>query len=283
MKLFSTVAFIGKMKEEFKPKQDLELVGIGGGGVLLGESFGQVGKPSPFRDSKGAVIHVGDIITFKWRDRGYRSVIIQDYDDDKTIFPFGFRLENVSIFEKAEDLVIVQPHFELNTDDVVMDTFRVVVSSKPTGVFSKVGIPALLLSNIDKFKPAELNHELLVTVLGIYQPYQFDSINADIYKQHVQVWEPADGHYVYMYKPLHRSVFEPLAYIRINKSIPHGPDSYLDRIERAYYFHNDQIEHFENIIQACYTKPKIVPYGSEELTEGAIELLTTILLEVEEK
>lgn len=275
---------------------------------------GIVGTPTEYKTAAGNTIHLGDKIMFTFgghRSAGYvvsfgervsinygltgqfihlsdaqQVELEQPYTEQKngsSLLPITIVERNPSLENKRQSelkaemaaLAIRRCGSEVITIDSVSEAATETPSKNP---FTLANCAALVLANADKFTPAKVGYELIFTMLGENHPYDLDNINPERYSKQVKVWEVKEGHYVYMFKRDDRMYFEPLAYIRIDKEMGHSPTSYRERIICCYYFDYHSIYRFDEFIKSIHKPIKHYPLGSD-LTEGSIELLTTILIE----
>ena len=256
-------------------------------------NLGTVGEPSGKYDANRDPIMIGDMVNFNY-DKKPRSARVAKHW--LTGNPQLLGLESLSdeIFNKQE--LRLAPRDNLTDGTQVWVGYgdmpdRIVVrkqvaknyhhdSVRGENPFTLVTLAMLMLSNVDLFKPAIPTYELLLTLFGSNEnipcKYNATNINVQMYSQRIKVWSPKPGHYLYMY--FEGIAPEPLAYIRINENICHGPNSYVNRIEKAYYFCKHLNWRVEDFIKKIYT-PEEYSLRGEELTVGAIELATTLILE----
>lgn len=149
--------------------------------------------------------------------------------------------------------------------------------------WSLLNLVTSLLANSDKASPDTPNNELLYSLFGgseltpcRFRPEELCEIR---YKYNVHVWRAFPGHYFYYFRDT-IGHFTPLAYLRINEHIGHGPSSYLDRVTHSYFFDSCQVERFAMFLEGIQTIPKAQP-RAEEITEVAIELANTIINDLE--
>lgn len=128
-----------------------------------------------------------------------------------------------------------------------------------------------------KFQPIEPTIELLITLFGTINGgcrYSPDNLDADKYRERICCWVVKREHHFYGF--LDHGIFKPLAYIRIDEDLPHGPNSYLDRIIRTYYFDEGLNRSVGDFLDTIHTPPKISPLG-EEINQNAIELALIVI------
>lgn len=270
---------------------NLELVGVNRLGTE--HILGTVGEPSGKYDINRDPIMIGDMVTFDYDNQLRSARVIKHW---LTGNPQLLGLESLSneIFDKQK--LILSPRDNLTDGATIWVGYgnepdRVIVRKqqaknyhldpvKSGNPYTLVSLAMLMLSNEHLFKPANPTYELLLTLFGSAEDvpckYKTANINAQLYSQRIKVWSPKPGHYLYMYfKGL---TPEPLAYIRINENIEHGPNSYIRRIEKAYYFCKHLNYRVEDFIAEIYT-PDEYSLRGEELTVAAIELAITLILD----
>ena len=270
---------------------NLELIWINHIGTE--HNLGTIGEPSGKYDVNRDPIMIGDMVSFEY-DQQLRSARVAKHW--LTGNPQLLGLESLSEEIFNEQKLRLAPRDNLTDGTQVWVGYgdmpdRIVVRKqkvknyhldpvKSENPFTLVSLAMLMMSNEQLFKPTYPTYDLLLTLFGSNEdnPCKYNpvNINAQMYSRRIKVWSPKPGHYLYMY--YEGIAPEPLAYIRINENICHGPSSYMRRIEKAYYFCKHLNWRVEDFIKKIYT-PEEYSLRGEELTVGAIELATTLILE----
>lgn len=241
--------------------------------------YGTVGDKTPYRDSKGADIHVGDVVTFTWRERGYRAIVVKPKGEE--VCAFGFAHEPAEIFN-LEDIKIVLPFFD-QKENYIYNVIHVKAVNEtaeqpnPAEPYSLVALTGLLSNADDKLIPVEPRSELLCVLFGIHSPYTVDTLDHEQFKRRVRVWEISKDYHIYTFsESIIEAVKSPLAIVRLNTDLPHGPNSYVDRIIGGYWFDKATNQRFTDWIKTIHTPEKLYPLGNE-INQTAIELAITMI------
>ena len=132
----------------------------------------------------------------------------------------------------------------------------------------------MMLSEIDMFEPAKPTNELLYSLFGGSElapcKHMAHRVDETLFGSHVKVWVPANGFHFYMFQDT------PLAYLRIDETIGHGPSSWLDRVTHAFYFDDNLLTRFDRVLENISTPARPTPRASKINSVG-IELAVTAL------
>lgn len=254
---------------------------------------GECGMTIGHVDGKGVDICVGDIITFSLDGLGRRALIVQG--EKGNYYPWGHEERAEAIFVACRDIRVVQPYFEMQNGWLhgfpwiyISDTRHTSVldeqvekSGEPTHseerqTFHLSRLVQLILANNDRFEPVEPRYELLVSLFGESQPYHPDRIDEAKFKERVKVWNPSKGFYIYTFKE--HLADAPLAIVRIDEDMPHGPNSHIDRITLPKYFCQTLNGIFEGFIRDIYRIEKPNPFA-QPINDACVELSIVTILE----
>ena len=262
-------------------------------------NLGTVGEHSGKFDVNRDPIMIGDMVQFNHDGATLSTRVVKHW---LTGNPQLLGLESISDKVFDEQKLMLSPKDSVSDGRTLHIGFgdapdRVIVRQqreknhhhdpdRSTEGFSLVTLAMAMFKNAEQFKPVVPNYDLLISLFGgdedIPCKFTVEGINEQFYRKYVQHWSPKPGHHFYMFKEGDGIMarHEPLAYIRINENLVHGPNSYLRRIDKAYYFCEHLNFRFGKFIESIYRKPVNIPRG-ELITDGAVELAITLIQEVE--
>lgn len=260
-------------------------------------NLGTVGEHSGKFDVNRDPIMIGDMVQFNHDGATLSSRVVKHW---LTGNPQLLGLESISDKVFDEQKLMLSPKDSVSAGRTLHIGFgdapdRVIVRQqreknhhhdpdRSTEGFSLVTLAMAMFKNAEQFKPVVPNYDLLISLFGGDEDtpckFKVEGINEQFYRKYVSCWSPRPGHYFYMFKDGNGLMarHEPLAYIRINEKLVHGPNSHLRRIDKAYYFCEHLNFRFGEFIETIYQKPINSPRG-ELLTQGALELAVTLIQE----